>query len=213
MVFGPRSKQLLAYLISPLTKVLVRKHWDPNTITVLGLLLNIAASVLFAFGRFLWGGVTVLVAGLCDLLDGEIARAADDDTNFGALLDSTLDRYSEIFVAFGLAVYFVRAEHLVTTAVLFFALAGSLMVSYVRARAEGLGEECLVGFLQRPERIVVIGVGGILGRLGVTVALWVIALLANYTVLERLLHVRRKARPAKADASEYVVQPPNPPDQ
>lgn len=206
MIFGPGSKQLLSAWVSPLTRLLVRRHWHPNAMTVLGLVLNALAAVLFGLGRYLAGGITVLVAGMCDLLDGEIARATDNGTKFGALLDSTLDRYSEILVTFGLAVSFVRTAHFGTAAVLFFALAGSLMVSYVRARAEGLGEECRVGLMQRPERIVVIGVSAVLagfvGTTALTVALWLIALTSNYTVLERLLHVRKKARPVQVDVPQ-----------
>ena len=201
-MFGPRAKQRLGAFISPLTRLLVRRHWHPNTITMLGLLLNLVAAVLFASGHFFSGGITVLIAGLCDSLDGEIARASNNGSKFGALLDSTLDRYSEIFIAFGLAVHFIKTHYMITTAVLFFALAGSLMVSYVRARAEGLGEECVVGLMQRPERIVIIGISALIGKTALIVALWTIALMANYTVIERLWHIRKKTRPVELDMSK-----------
>jgi CDP-diacylglycerol--glycerol-3-phosphate 3-phosphatidyltransferase len=115
-------------------------------------------------------------------------------STFGALLDSTLDRYSEIFVAFGITVFFVRNGWVMTSAILFFALAGSLMVSYVRARAEGLGETCKVGLMQRPERVLAIAAGGIIGVKTLAVVMWIIAFLTHFTVAERLWHVWKKTR-------------------
>ena len=120
-----------------------------------------------------------------------MARRGRNRTKFGALLDSTADRYAEIFVYFGIAVDFVRAEWWATSTALFFAMAGSLMVSYIRARAEGLGEKCSVGFMQRPERVIAIGVGALLGREALAVVMCGIALLANFTALERLWHLRK----------------------
>ena len=142
-----------------------------------------------------------MLAGVFDFFDGQVARAGRSETAFGALLDSTVDRYSEIFVWFGLAVYFIRDDSLLTSSAIFFALAGSLMVSYVRARVEGLGEECKVGFMQRPERVIAIGVGalvgeiGALGPVGITIAVWAVAVLANVTALHRVLHFRKRSAP------------------
>ncbi|HAA75108.1 TPA: CDP-alcohol phosphatidyltransferase family protein [Candidatus Latescibacteria bacterium] len=159
---------------------------------MIGFFLNLVAAGLLGIGEYRWGGIMVLVAGIFDLLDGQVARAGRSESKFGALLDSTVDRYSEVVVWFGLAVSFIRADSLWTSSALFFALAGSLMVSYVRARAEGLGQECKVGFMQRPERVIAIGVGGMVGEIGLTIAAWAIAIFANITVLERVLHVRRQ---------------------
>ena len=103
-----------------------------------------------------------------------------------------MDRYSETFLAFGITVFFVRNGWVMTSAALFFALAGSLMVSYVRARAEGLGESCKVDLMQRPERILAIAAGGIVGGIHLVVVMWVIAFLTNFTVAERLWHVWKK---------------------
>ena len=137
----------------------------------------------------------MLVAGVFDLLDGQVARKGKTETRFGALLDSTVDRYSEIVIWFGIAVSFIRADDLWTSSAVFFALAGSLMVSYVRARIEGLGGECKVGFMQRPERVIAIGVGALVGEVGLSVAVWAIAVLANFTAMERVFHFRKQSKP------------------
>ncbi|SVD22352.1 uncharacterized protein METZ01_LOCUS375206 [marine metagenome] len=196
-----KVKDDVAAILRPSTNFLVRVHVTPDILTMMGFFLNLIAATLFGMDEYRWGGFMVLVAGIFDLLDGLVARASRTETKFGALLDSTVDRYSEIVVWFGLAVSFIRSGSLWTSSALFFALAGSLMVSYVRARAEGLGEECKVGFMQRPERVIALGVGGIVGDniyfgteyqpIGLTFAVWAIAIFANFTTLERVIHMRR----------------------
>jgi len=187
-----KVKDDVAAILAPSTNFLVRSRVTPDFLTMIGFFLNLVAAGLLGIGEYRWGGIMVLVAGIFDLLDGQVARAGRSESKFGALLDSTVDRYSEVVVWFGLAVSFIRADSLWTSSALFFALAGSLMVSYVRARAEGLGQECKVGFMQRPERVIAIGVGGMVGEIGLTIAAWAIAIFANITVLERVLHVRRQ---------------------
>ena len=194
-----RVKDDVAEIMQPSTNLLVRLRCSPDVLTLLGFALNLVAAGLFAFDRYAWGGLAVLFAGVFDFLDGQVARAGKTASKFGALLDSTVDRYSEIVVWFGLAVSFIRAGSLWASSALFFALAGSLMVSYVRARAEGLGEECKVGFMQRPERVIALGVGGLVGPMGLTVAAWAIAILSNFTVIERVLHVQRQTRAREHD--------------
>ena len=134
----------------------------------------------------------MLLGGLCDILDGQVAREGRSETKFGALLDSTTDRYSEIFLYFGIGAYLIRQNEWLVSGILFFALSGSLMVSYVRARAEGLGEDCKVGFMQRPERLVALALGGLYGHEGLVFVLVVLAVTTNYTVVERLTHIRSK---------------------
>lgn len=190
-------KQGLTGVLRPIANLLVKMRIRPDTITVVGLILNLGAAYEFAGGRFRTAAILVLLAGSCDMLDGLVARTAGNGTRFGAFLDSTLDRYSEIFMWFGVAVYCIREGLWVTSAALYFALAGSLMVSYVRARAEGLGEECKVGFMQRPERILCVGIGALIGRPGLTVVIWVVALLSNYTVVERFWYMWKKWRKSK----------------
>ncbi len=195
-----KVKEDVAAILQPSTNFLVRIRVTPDVLTMIGFALNLVAAALFGLDEYRWAGLMVLVAGIFDLLDGQVARAGQTESKFGALLDSTVDRYSEIVVWFGLAVSFIRSGSLWTSSALFFALAGSLMVSYVRARAEGLGEECKVGFMQRPERVIALGVGGLVGVIGLTFAAWVIAIFSNITVLERVIHVRRQqTRPEEVD--------------
>ena len=189
-----KVKDDFAELLEPSTQYLVKKRLRPNALTMAGFLLNLVAAVLFGFDYLRWAGLIVLLAGVFDFLDGQVARVGRSETTFGALLDSTVDRYSEIVIWFGVAVSFIRSDSLWTTSAVFFALAGSLMVSYIRARVEGLGEECKVGFMQRPERVIAIGVGALVGEIGLTVAIWAIAFLSNYTALHRVLYFRKRSQ-------------------
>ena len=190
-----KVKEDVAEFLQPSTEYLVKRRWRPNFLTMIGFGLNLVAATLFGLDYLRWAGFVVLLAGLFDFLDGQVARAGRTETTFGALLDSTVDRYSEIFIWFGIAVSFIRADSLWTSSAIFFALAGSLMVSYVRARAEGLGETCDVGFVQRPERVIAIGVGALVGEMGLQIAIWAIALLANVTALHRVFHIQKRAKP------------------
>ena len=164
----------------------------PDWLTLIGLAFSLGATIVFAKGDLVWGAVIMGFAGLCDILDGQVAREGSTETKFGALLDSTMDRYSEIFLYFGISVYLIDQEEWIPTAVLFFAITGSLMVSYVRARAEGLGEECKVGFMQRPERLCALGLGCLIGHQGLIMVLVLLAVTTNYTVVERLTYIRNK---------------------
>lgn len=163
----------------------------PNMLTVFGLLLNCGAAALILAGSLVAGGIVFLLASAFDMLDGAVARATGSASAFGAFLDSTLDRYSEgvVFAAL-IAVFAARGEegHALGAAL---ALTGSLLVSYARARAEGLGLECEVGLLQRPERVVILGLGLLVPGLLLEAVVWFLAVVTNVTVLQRVLHVRR----------------------
>jgi len=196
-------KQGVLALLRPLARLFIKLGFRPDWLTLLGLVMNLVATVAFARGELRWGAAIMLLAGLCDILDGQVAREGRKETKFGALLDSTTDRYSEIFLYFGIGAYLIRREEWIYCGILFFALAGSLMVSYVRARAEGLGEECKVGFMQRPERIVALALGGLYGHDGLIFILVVLAVTTNYTVVERLAHIRNKL---KSNASSASIQ-------
>jgi CDP-diacylglycerol--glycerol-3-phosphate 3-phosphatidyltransferase len=176
----------------------------PNTLTVLGLLLSILTAFIIAQGLFLAGGLLVLFAGIFDMFDGAMARASNASTTFGAFFDSTLDRYSESIILFGLLFYallnpamqsrfwpFGREQSWMTI-LIFIAVVGSLMVSYTKARAEGLGLECKTGLLARPERVVILALGLLTG-----VVIWALVLLAifsNVTAIERIAHIWRATR-------------------
>ena len=194
-------KTVATGVLRPLAHFFIRIGFRPDWLTLIGLLLNVVATAAFAMAQLQWGAAIMLFAGLLDVLDGQVAREGRSETKFGALLDSTTDRYSEIFLYFGIGAYLVRGGELLVSGILFFALAGSLMVSYVRARAEGLGEDCKVGFMQRPERLAALAVGGLIGHEGLVFVLVVLAVTTNYTVVERLAYIRNKLKAAPAPTS------------
>jgi CDP-diacylglycerol--glycerol-3-phosphate 3-phosphatidyltransferase len=175
--------------IEPIGQALARTGISPNVLTTVGCLLNFGVAGVIALGYLPLGGVLILVAGAFDMLDGALARAAGRATTFGAFLDSTLDRYSEAAIFLGVFLEAAFRNDLQVQLLTYFAAIGSLMVSYARARAEGLGLRSSVGFLQRPERVILLGLGLIFGL--EVYALWVLAILTNLTALHRILHVRR----------------------
>lgn len=155
-------------VINPLVRGLIKIGLTPNAVTTIGLILNIGVAVIFVLGAeksnrgdmsyIGWGGALVLFAGLFDMLDGQVARLGNMSSKFGALYDSVLDRYSEMIMFLGICYYLVAHHYFLSSLFAFIALIGSMMVSYTRARAEGLGVECKGGLMQRPERVVTIGV-------------------------------------------------------
>lgn len=173
--------------LAPLANVLSSGHVSPNTLTLVGFVPAVVAGYAFGKGMVRLGGVCVGLSGLFDLLDGLVAKVADRKTAFGALLDSTIDRYGEIAIFIGLAIHFKGTPSLYGVVI---ALGGSLMVSYLRARAEGLGFSCEVGMLQRPERLIIIMVGALLGASYLKWAVWVVAVMANLTAIERLFKLK-----------------------
>jgi CDP-diacylglycerol--glycerol-3-phosphate 3-phosphatidyltransferase len=181
------GKERFRALARPLSSALVRANVHPNVLTFLGLALAGVSAVLLAAGRFRWGALFFLAGGLFDMLDGAVARAAGKGSPFGAFLDSTVDRYAEILPYLGLAFAF-RDDRLFYLP--FLAITGSLMVSYARARVEGLGGSCRVGLLERPERIVLLFLGLILGPLALKVSLVLLAVGSHVTALQRMLHAR-----------------------
>jgi CDP-diacylglycerol--glycerol-3-phosphate 3-phosphatidyltransferase len=191
-------------VISPIENFLVRKRFNPDHITLLSFGFNAAGCILFCVGWVFMAGWAVIFAGTLDVLDGRIARKIGTASKRGAFFDSMLDRYGEILIFLGLAVHLRDS---ILFPVILLALAGSLMVSYTRARAEGLGATCRVGMMQRPERIVLLGLGAIFssvlymlrGILGVNagpylmgLVLILIAILANHTAFSRMIHVMRE---------------------
>lgn len=182
-------KRGFASLIDPLAEVFVRFNIHPNFFTALGFVLSLVGAYFYASFNLRLGGVFILLGGLCDMLDGKVARQSGLSSKFGALFDSSLDRYAEVFMFLGLAFYFVPKGFKLTSIMIYLGLAGSMMVSYVRARAEGLGYSCSVGIMQRPERIVYIGVASLIHETVLVVVIWVVAVLANFTAFQRMYHV------------------------
>lgn len=174
--------------------VVARWKISPNTITLLALLAGIVSGTLFALNEPIWAAALIFICGSLDLLDGKLAKQRQQISLFGAIFDSTLDRYSEFFIYLGLAYYF--RDHW-TIWVVFFTFLGSTMVSYTRARAEGLGIECKVGFMQRAERLGLVMVGSIIGYAFnifdplMSGILILIAAVSNFTAWQRMFHVKK----------------------
>lgn len=187
-----KARHSLALRVNRLpAKLLAKTGLNPNVLTVLGLLLAFGVAWILSTGHFFVGGFLVLVSGAFDLLDGALARASGRSTRFGALLDSTFDRFSEAAMFLGLLAYYVNQEGSYQELVLVGAgLVGSMMTSYVKARAEGLGLTCEVGIFTRSERVIVLAIGLILNQM--LVVLWIIAVLANLIAWQRLFYVWRQ---------------------
>ena len=166
-----KLQQGIYKVINPFVKLLIKLGLTPNAVTTIGLMLNIGVAFIFIFGgeegnrgdfRYVgWAGALILFAGLFDMLDGQVARLGNMSSRFGALYDSVLDRYSELFMFLGICYYLVAKHYFMSSLITFVALIGSMMVSYTRARAEGLGIECKGGIMQRPERVIITGVAAI----------------------------------------------------
>ncbi len=164
----------------------------PNVLTFLGLLINVGAAWLLAVNKFRWAGAVIIGAGLFDMVDGRVARETNRVTRFGGFFDSVLDRYSDLGLLVGLLVWYGsinRPSYVVLTAV---AMMGSVMVSYTRARAENSIPTCKVGFMERPERVVLMIIGALFDRM--PEVLWVIAVLSNLTVIHRMIFTWQEAK-------------------
>jgi phosphatidylinositol phosphate synthase len=173
-------------LLTPLIKILTKRGIHPNSFTLAGVIITSMAAAALIMGQTRIGGALILIGGLCDSIDGSLARSCGKATRFGALLDSAIDRYSEFVMFFGIIAYFMSQNDDTTSVVAFLALCGSIMVSYSRARAEGLGFEAKSGFMQRAERIVFLGAGALFHPILLKLAIWLVAIFANFTAFQRL---------------------------
>ena len=217
-----RIQKILHKILDPIVRFFIAIGLTPNIITTIGLILNIVVAVIFIVGAekgsrtdlsyIGWAGAMILFAGVFDMIDGQVARHGKMSSRFGALYDSVLDRYSELIMFLGICYYLVSNHYFFSSLIVFIALIGSIMVSYTRARAESLGIPCKEGLMQRPERVITIGLsavacgitgfyrGGnvkwdinVLEYNGVetivvfTIPLAIIAILANYTAILRLI--------------------------
>jgi CDP-diacylglycerol--glycerol-3-phosphate 3-phosphatidyltransferase len=179
-------------LLGAIVRVFVACHINPNALTVFGFLLNLVAAYLFAYGYFRWAGGTIILAGLFDMLDGRVARLSNRVTPFGGFFDSVLDRYSDLCLMIGLLVFYGRVNRFWYVTLVAFVMIGSVMVSYARARAENLIPSCRVGFLERPERTVLLIIGAMFDRMAPV--LWVIAVLSTTTVIHRMVYTWQEIR-------------------
>lgn len=171
-------------ILESIARVLQATHISPNMLTVIGFVLALVVAYVLASGQLLWGGVLMILAAVFDAFDGTLARVSNRTSRFGAFLDSTLDRYSESVIFLGLLIHYIRTDLQTEAILVVVALVGSLMVSYTRARAEGLGLDIKSGLLTRVERVLILIVGLISGWM--LVALWLLAILTNLTALQRI---------------------------
>ena len=219
--------QLFIYkVLNPFIMLLHKMGVTPNMITTFGFILNIFAAVIFIIGAEQadrtdmiyvgWGGFTILIAGLFDMMDGRLARIANLSTKFGAFYDSVIDRYSELVMFLGICFYLISQDYFLSSLFSFVALIGSIMVSYTRARAEGLGIDCSVGMMQRPARVVIVGASAMFCGITYyftgpfsfqfetieftyfetisifTLPVSFVSIMSNYTAFQRLFHVKKE---------------------
>ena len=164
----------------------------PNVVTMTGVLGNIAAGILIANGELLWGGIVALLAAPMDALDGTMARLRNESSRYGAFVDSVSDRYSEFALYAGLLVYFINTGTWQDALLVFFAAMGSILVSYVRAKAEAMNYSAKIGLFTRVERYLVL-IPGIIFSIP-RISLWILAIFSNFTALQRFWHVRKQAK-------------------
>ena len=203
---GEGAGWLLRHVVSGLAATGI----TPNMFTFLGLAVNSWAAALFAMGNFRQAAAVLFLAGFLDMADGQVARRVGRVTAFGAFLDSTLDRYSDLALYMGLVVYYTLIGRSFYMALAAVAMASSFMVSYSRARAESLIPSCKVGFMERPERLVLLIMGGAFNRMAQV--LWVIATISTITVIHRVVYTWQELRAGRAlpdaSATRFVPQPP-----
>jgi CDP-diacylglycerol--glycerol-3-phosphate 3-phosphatidyltransferase len=191
----------LGYVLDGIVRAFAATGINPNVLTFIGFIINCLAAYLFAYGYFRWAGATIFLAGIFDMIDGRVARLANRVTPFGGFYDSVMDRYSDLCLLIGLLIYYGRINRYLYVSLVAVSMIGSVMVSYTRARAENLIPTCKVGFLERPERVVLIIIGAVFDRMAPV--LWLIAVLSNITVIHRILFTRKEARKLAAAQSTH----------
>ena len=216
-MFGASIGRLAQRIIDAFVRWLAYGHINPNILTVIGVSLNVGCGLLFGMGRFFSAGIALIVANLFDMLDGQVARLSGRVTRFGGFLDSSLDRLSDMVVFVGLMVFYARDTEFHSTLNVFLAgagLMGSVMVSYASARAESLIPKCDVGFLRRPERVVLFIIGALSTHPGSTnffanrmpAVLWVLAVGSYWTFAHRMYHTWRELNKAEAETANVDTQ-------
>src|SRR5256714_10978389 len=183
---GAGGKRVVDSIVNLLASV--RVH--PNILTLIGMVINIFAMILFAKGIFTWAALVIVFAGIFDIVDGEVARRTQRVTKFGAFFDSVIDRYSDLLLLLGLIIWYAKINRIFYVGMTGLVLIGSVLTSYTRARAESLIPACKVGFLERPERIVLMIIGSLFDKMAPV--LWVMAILSNWTVAQRIWYTWRE---------------------
>ncbi len=196
--FGRACGVLLQAIVNGLALTRI----SPNVLTFVGLIINTVAAILFGYANehnyvrmFLYAGLVIIGAGIFDMVDGRVARQTQQVTVFGAFFDSVIDRYSDVVLFLGLLVFYARGNRFFYVVLAAFVMVTSLMVSYTRARAEALIGQCKVGFMERPERIVLIILGALFNRWGAMApVLWILAVLSTITVIHRISYTYRMTK-------------------
>jgi CDP-diacylglycerol---glycerol-3-phosphate 3-phosphatidyltransferase len=196
------ARERAEHLVAPLARFGV----TPNTLTIAGFLFNALTAVVLASGHLTIGGVLLLIAGIFDMLDGALARVASRQSDFGAFLDSLLDRYSEAAILLALIFVFTQRHNTPAVLLVYTAAVGSILISYARARAEGLGLDGKVGVAPRPERIIILGLGLLFSAETTVGALVILAILTHATALQRLYHVWRQTHPRPPASPRHNTQ-------
>lgn len=205
-MFSKFGREFVAPAVAYVVGLLQAAGISPNALTYTGFLLTALSAFVLAGGFFRWGAIVLLIASIFDMLDGALARATAQSSVFGAFLDSTLDRYSESVTFLALAYYYSGVVGSRTEVMLIFVIIiGSLMVSYTRARAEALNVECKAGMLQRPERVLLLIAGLLIGWL--QPVLWIMAILTNISAAQRIYEVYTNTRQRATASASKIVQP------
>ena len=200
-------------LLNAIVRGLALTRISPNALTFIGLVINIIAAVLFGYANsknyprmFLYAGLVIVGAGIFDMVDGRVARATNQVTTFGGFFDSVIDRYSDVALFFGLLVFYARENRFFYLVLVAFVMVSSVMVSYTRARAESLIGSCKVGFMERPERVVLVIIGALFARWGAMApVLWVLAVLSTITVIHRIIYTYQQTHILDAKAAEEAA--------
>jgi len=182
------------FVLDRIVKLLTHFKINPNILTFTGVLISFWAAWEFGYGNFFRGGLVIILAGMFDMLDGEVARVSRSATAFGAFYDSVIDRYSDTIILQGLMVYYARQQMLGYVVLVGIVFMGAVLTSYARARAESLIPTCKVGFMERPERIVLLIIGGLANRM--EAVLWILAVLGNWTVINRINYTWKELQKA-----------------
>lgn len=188
---GSAARRILNWIVWLVTLFRV----SPNLLTAIGLVINVIAALLLGYGRFFEAGLVIIGAGLFDLIDGRVARALRWETPFGAFFDSVIDRFSDIILFIGLITYYARTSKISYLVLTCIVLMGAVMTSYTRARAESIIPSCKVGFLERPERIVLLIIGAFTTRInGMEKVLWIMAILSHWTAIIRIYYTWKQTK-------------------
>ena len=186
-IIGKICTAILDTLVKGISKLGV----GPNLLTFFGFLITILSAFYLAQGNFFYAGMVIIFSGIFDMLDGRLARITNNVTKFGAFFDSVLDRYSDMILFLALMIHCIKNQQMIYVLLSGIVMIGAIMTSYTRARAESLVPTCKVGFLERPERLVLLIIGTIFGRMAAV--LWVMAVLSNLTVVHRILHTWKES--------------------